>query len=557
MGKDDCEDGWEDVVPVSERKRAAYSTGKSEGGRDGWSAMQENASRYGGFRVAATRVGSADGWVDTECASGRRGSYPASVRAEGTRPRREQREDSARREEAATLCAESVTERRLAERGCDTRPRPELCRARSAVVDRESSQDLTAQKTLAASGRGAEASAEAGPARTDAARVTAPRGTAAGPKCVGGLSEGHNAGALSSIWIKNKIMDGVVVQRGLTDPEVSLMVEFFRGLNLCVKTGTWCSNALLYLVPVLNRVRESESTLQAVVLVHSRQAAARVLCEAQKCCKNTGIRVSAMCGCTSMSENVTSVYEGAHVLVATPGRFLDHMQRGADCRAQRLCLVLDAAEFLMHTEKYGTLSRIFELVPERQTVIFSFKFGRMLREFAEQKLGNYKFYNLLYETAKLKHYSVFVANEHKFYCLCALLERVKTSAFLVWCCSPRTSRTVVERLGAAAAMLHACSDEEGAGEPMEQKSAPVPRFFVCDDTHVPAHVSRSVKCLINFDSPHFPDQYFDRVSKIGSLRYVVTMLTDSEVRMKQEIEKRISEKIHPVSDSSLDALAAG
>lgn len=346
-----------------------------------------------------------------------------------------------------------------------------------------------------------------------------------------------------------------ILKSGLSSTEESLIRNSFTGDNLCVKTKTGYEKSFLYLLPVLNKVNEGENALQAIILLQNKQAALNILKMAQKLAEGTNIRIIASCGGTNIYEDIVEIQEGLQVLITTPGRFLDIAHRNTMHFSSRLHLVLDEADVLIHAEKYGILTKIFDLVPKRQVIIFSFKFNLNLRTFAEQKLDKYKFYNLLYETPKLKHYYVCAEMQHKFYCLRALLDRIKLERFIIYCNSAKTVKTLASKLGRKAMQFHSGMPLQSKGEVAEGVSDDI-KYVVCNDIYPHNCELKNVKCVINFDSPSFPDQYFNRLVKIGKIDCVVTILTESEICMKDEIEKRIIDKVFPLTDLSLQGLAS-
>lgn len=336
---------------------------------------------------------------------------------------------------------------------------------------------------------------------------------------------------------------------GLTPTEESLIRNILSGDSICVKTKNGYEKSYLYLIPVLNKINEHEAGLQAIILLQNKQAALSIMDKALKLAENTDIRIIASCGGTNIYEDIVEIKEGLHVLVTTPGRFLDIISRYPVQFSEHCHLVLDEADILIHVEKYGILTRIFDSVDKKQVLIFSFKFNTSLRTFAEQKISKYKFYNLLYETPKIRHFYAIVETRHKFYCLKTILGKIRTGRLIIYCNSIRTVKTLSAKLGHSAAALHSGMSIQTKNSLTENLDSSV-RYIACNDIYPSNCEFRDVRGVINLDSPSFPDQYFNRLVKIGKIEWVVTLLTESELGMKDEIEKRIASRVLPISDSS-------
>lgn len=345
------------------------------------------------------------------------------------------------------------------------------------------------------------------------------------------------------------------LKNGFTPTEESLIRNILSGDSICVKTKNGYEKSYLYLIPILNKINEHEETLQAIILLQNKQAALSIMDKALKLADGTDIKIIASCGGTNIYEDIVEIKEGLHVLITTPGRFLDIISRYPIRFSEHCHLVLDEADILIHIEKYGILTRIFDSVDNKQVLIFSFKFNTSLRTFAEQKINKYKFYNLLYETPKIRHFYAIVDTRYKFYCLQAIIGRIKTGRLMIYCNSIRTVKTVCAKLGLRAAALHSGMSIQTKNS-LTENLDPGIRYIVCNDIYPSNCEFRDVKGVINLDSPSFPDQYFNRLVKIGKIEWVVTMLTERELGMKDEIEKRIASRVLPISDSSFKMFSA-
>jgi ATP-dependent RNA helicase RhlE len=137
------------------------------------------------------------------------------------------------------------------------------------------------------------------------------------------------------------------------------------------QTGTGKTAA--FLLPILQRLREGpHGALRALVLVPTRELAEQVVERARAYGKYTDVRAAAIYGGVAMEPQIRALKEGVEIIVATPGRLLDHMGRGRVDTSAIEALVLDEADRMLDMGFAPDVHKILSQVPEaRQTFFFS------------------------------------------------------------------------------------------------------------------------------------------------------------------------------------------
>ncbi|MBI2394747.1 MAG: DEAD/DEAH box helicase [Deltaproteobacteria bacterium] len=155
------------------------------------------------------------------------------------------------------------------------------------------------------------------------------------------------------------------VQLACYDPVV-------RGKDVLVQARTGTGKTSAFGLPLVDQVVRKSGGLQVLTLCPTRELALQVAAEVTKLGKHRGIKVAAVYGGAPMGRQIAELEDGAHIVVGTPGRVLDHLRRGTmDPKGVR-ALVLDEADEMLSMGFEKELSQILERLPaQRQTLLFS------------------------------------------------------------------------------------------------------------------------------------------------------------------------------------------
>ena len=135
--------------------------------------------------------------------------------------------------------------------------------------------------------------------------------------------------------------------------------------DLMVQSRTGSGKTGAFLLPLLERVDPGQSACQVLCLVPTRELAQQVSKEAAVIFRDTGIRSIAVYGGTGYGPQLEAFRKGAHVVVGTPGRILDHLLRGS-LRLERVrILIFDEADRMLSMGFYPDMKRIQEFLPRR------------------------------------------------------------------------------------------------------------------------------------------------------------------------------------------------
>ena len=167
---------------------------------------------------------------------------------------------------------------------------------------------------------------------------------------------------------------GTLARRGITEPfavQTLVLEDAIAGRDVLARSATGSGKTLAFAVPIVETVRPHDATPSALVLVPTRELAQQVADEFADIAQVQGLRVGVAYGGVSISEQAKR-NQKAHVLIATPGRLQDLVERGS-VRLERVgILVLDEADRMLDMGFQPQVDRLVQRIPkDRQTMFFS------------------------------------------------------------------------------------------------------------------------------------------------------------------------------------------
>src|SRR5690606_23027755 len=148
--------------------------------------------------------------------------------------------------------------------------------------------------------------------------------------------------------------------------------EILAGRDLIVRSKTRTGKTAAFSIPIVEKLPKGARKPLALILCPTRELALQVAQELEALAAGQDLRVAAIYGGTSMSQQIRALEEGAEVVVGTPGRIYDHIRRRTlDLREARIA-VLDEADEMLSMGFYEEVTRILDRLPkDRQTLLFS------------------------------------------------------------------------------------------------------------------------------------------------------------------------------------------
>ncbi|HOO56917.1 MAG TPA: DEAD/DEAH box helicase [bacterium] len=325
------------------------------------------------------------------------------------------------------------------------------------------------------------------------------------------------------------------------------------------QTGTGKTAA--FAMPILSMIDPGITKTQALVLVPTRELAIQLSAAFnQYAAKMGGVSVLAVYGGQDYSVQLKRLKKGAHIVVGTPGRVMDHMRRGTLRLENISFLVLDEADEMLQMGFIDDITWILEQTPrERQTALFSATLPLSIRKIAKQHMRNPEEIIVKLKTAApltINQRYIPVNNSEKTEVLAGVIESEEFDGMLVFVRTKVATLELVEALkerGYAAEALNGDIKQSQRERTVDQFKRGRIDILVATDVAARGLDVDRISHVINYDIPQGPEDYIHRVGRTGRAgRNGETILfaTQREQRLLGIIERATKQKIRQMDRPS-------
>ena len=332
------------------------------------------------------------------------------------------------------------------------------------------------------------------------------------------------------------------------------------GRDLLGQAATGTGKTAAFALPMLQRIAGEHAARRrpaGLVLVPTRELAMQVAEAMHKYGKSLHLTVVPLYGGAPMSQQIRSLERGAAVVVATPGRALDHIRRGTLALDGVRMLVLDEADEMLDMGFADDLDAILEGTPaEKQTALFSATMPRRMLAIAERHLREPARVAIAREEAaagtvpRVRQVAYIVPRAHKPAALGRVLEMENPSSALVFCRTRLEVESLVETLtahGFRAEALHGGMQQRERDRVMNNVRSGKSDLLVATDVAARGLDIERISHVVNYHVPPEPEGYVHRIGRTGRAGRsgtAITLAEPREHRLLRTIEQFTRQKIH-------------
>jgi len=319
------------------------------------------------------------------------------------------------------------------------------------------------------------------------------------------------------------------------------------------KNGTGKTGA--YSIPVLEQVDPKKDSIQALVIVPTRELALQTSQICIELAKHMDVKVMVTTGGTNLRDDIMRIYQKVQVIIATPGRILDLMDKNVAIMDSCRMLVLDEADKLLSQDFKGMLDHVISRLPkERQILLFSATFPLTVKQFMEKHLREPYEINLMEElTLKgVTQYYAFVQERQKVHCLNTLFSKLQINQSIIFCNSTQRVELLAKKiteLGYCCYYIHAKMAQAHRNRVFHDFRAGLCRNLVCSDLFTRGIDVQAVNVVINFDFPKMAETYLHRIGRsgrFGHLGIAINLITYEDRFALHRIEQELGTEIKPI-----------
>ncbi len=326
-----------------------------------------------------------------------------------------------------------------------------------------------------------------------------------------------------------------------------------EGQDLIGQAQTGTGKTAAFGIPVVERINPKFQAVQALVITPTRELAVQVSEEIAKIGKHRHIKPLAIYGGQSIDRQIRALRYGCQVVVGTPGRLLDHLNRGTLRLQYVKTVILDEADEMLDMGFIEDIESILNQAPgERQIMLFSATMPPEIRRLAHNYMTNPKSVEVSRDelTVPLIEQVFYETRDKiKVDALCRIIDIEDIDQAIIFC---RTKRGVDELVAALEARgyfseaLHGDLSQQQRDRVMKRFRDRKTELLIATDVAARGLDIDNVTHVINFDIPQDPESYVHRIGRTGRAGrkgQAITLISSKEYRQLRTIERLIKTRI--------------
>ncbi|MGR5530617.1 DEAD/DEAH box helicase [Vibrio alfacsensis] len=327
------------------------------------------------------------------------------------------------------------------------------------------------------------------------------------------------------------------------------------GKDLLAAAQTGTGKTAAFGLPIIQAVQQKKlnGTPQALILVPTRELAQQVLDNLAQYAANTELRIVSVYGGTSIGVQKNNLREGADILIATPGRLLDHLFNGNVNIAKTGILVLDEADRMLDMGFWPDLQRILRRLPEtKQIMLFSATFEKRIKTIAYKLMDSpveveVSPANTTAETVKQMVYPV--DKKRKRELLAYLIGSRNWQQVLVFTKTKQGSDELAKELkldGIKAVSINGDKSQGARQRALDEFKAGKVRALIATDVAARGLDIQELEQVVNFDMPFKAEDYVHRIGRTGRAGksgLAISLMSRDEEYLLHAIENLLDQRL--------------
>ncbi|MFN8423099.1 MAG: DEAD/DEAH box helicase [Anaerolineae bacterium] len=354
----------------------------------------------------------------------------------------------------------------------------------------------------------------------------------------------------------------------LTPVQAEAIPMLLEGRNVMVQARTGSGKTGAFLLPMLERLDPSRDGCQALILVPTRELARQVWQQAEIIFADTPLRTVAVYGGVGYGPQTDALRGGAHIVVGTPGRVLDHLlKRNFDLGDLRM-LIFDEADRMLSMGFYPDMRQVQRYLPQRPIhgCMFSATFPAAVLRTAEQFIKDPEFLSLSQDhvhVTDIEHVFYNIPGTDKDRSLVRIIEVENPASALIFCNTKSKVHyvsVVLQRFGYDADELSADLSQADRERVLARVTAGTLRFLVATDVAGRGIDIPDLSHVIQYEPPEDPESYVHRAGRTGragatgtAISLVYAMESLALARIAARFEINLQERTLP-TDADVEAI---
>ncbi|MCE7949865.1 MAG: ATP-dependent RNA helicase [Xanthomonadales bacterium PRO7] len=347
--------------------------------------------------------------------------------------------------------------------------------------------------------------------------------------------------------------------------QAATIPPLLAGRDVLGQAQTGTGKTAAFALPILARLDLSKSKPQALVLAPTRELAIQVAEAFQRyAAQMPGFHVLPIYGGQSYGPQLSGLKRGTHVVVGTPGRVIDHLERGSLDLSQLTTLVLDEADEMLRMGFIDDVEAVLKKTPPtRQIALFSATMPSQIKRIAQTYLRNPTEIAIKAKTttaANIRQRYWFVSGLHKLDALTRILEAEPFEAMLVFMRTKQATEEIAQKLqarGFAAAAINGDIIQAQRERTIAQLKDGQIDILVATDVAARGLDVERISHVLNYDIPTDTEAYVHRIGRTGRAGRsgeAILFVAPREQRLLQAIERATRQPITQMQLPSVEAV---
>jgi superfamily II DNA/RNA helicase len=355
-----------------------------------------------------------------------------------------------------------------------------------------------------------------------------------------------------------------IEEMGYTEPtpiQMQAIPQVLSGRDLMAMAQTGTGKTAAFTLPLLQRLLPHANTsasparhpIRALILAPTRELAIQVGESVEAYAKHVPLRSTVVFGGVDIRTQKPALLKGVEILVATPGRLLDHVENRNVMLNQVQVLILDEADRMLDMGFMPDLKRILALLPkQRQTLLFSATFSDEIRRLAGDFLSSPAVVEVARRNAAaetVRQAVVAVSEDDKFDVLCGLIRARNAKQVLVFTRTKLTAARLARRLdrgGIPASDIHGDRSQQERLKALDAFKDGEITALVATDVAARGLDIDQLPLVINYELPPNAEDYIHRIGRTGragASGEAISLVDAEEERLLKEVEKLLKREL--------------
>ncbi|KAG0047971.1 DExD/H-box ATP-dependent RNA helicase dhh1 [Linnemannia elongata] len=350
-------------------------------------------------------------------------------------------------------------------------------------------------------------------------------------------------------FLKRELLMGIF-EAGFERPspiqEESIPIAL-AGRDILARAKNGTGKTAAFLIPTLEKVNVKKNTVQALLLVPTRELALQTAQVCKTLGKHMGVQVMVTTGGTTLKDDIMRLGETVHIIVGTPGRILDLAGKGVANFSECTTFVMDEADKLLSPEFTPIVEQLLTYFPkERQVMLYSATFPMIVKTFKDKHM--------------VKPYEINLMDELTLRGVTQYYAFLQINQSIIFCNSTNRVELLAKKiteLGYSCFYSHAKMLQSHRNRVFHDFRNGVCRNLVCSDLLTRGIDIQAVNVVINFDFPKNAETYLHRIGRsgrFGHLGLAINLITYEDRFNLYKIEQELGTEIQaipPVIDTRL------